>query len=456
MADFTNIFPNAKQFDTMNTLLAVIASKTGEAKIDSWYDVQQAVRLGVAPTLFPIGTQLISERAKTLTATVTGSTGVTAATVVAAAFIAKVGSVHGGAYEFVYDGGAWRLNDEAVILADYGITVTGTAAEGDKIVVQETTEKIVWDVVAHDYNVDPHNQYEHSMTLLTHECTVSSLQYDSREALFYIEDRMPAGTYNFTVKESEWSSEDIGKTFRFTLTKEIPAGGQIVLMADYNVTIAGSTVKTFASSSSETELETATVTEGASGISLGDVGNAPAGNINSLKRAQQGSNNWKESAMRRFLNSDDAAGSVWKPQTKFDRPPAWASSQAGWMNGLDPQFLAVVGTARINCKTNNEYEVDGSIADNYNADDKFWLASLSEIYGKPEGGLSDGTQFPYYEGSTDADKIKYNTSGAACRWWLRSPTPWQSHTVRYVYTDGVMYGEAAVIADGVAVTCVIF
>lgn len=40
-----------------------------------------------------------------------------------------------GTYTFTYDGTNWKLNDATVTLADYGLTVTGTVAEGDSITV---------------------------------------------------------------------------------------------------------------------------------------------------------------------------------------------------------------------------------------------------------------------------------------------------------------------------------
>lgn len=69
------------------------------------------------------------------TATVTG-TGITAASVTAATFGTKVGNVS-GTYTFAYDGTAtaWKLDGESVTLAQYGITPTGVAADGDTIKV---------------------------------------------------------------------------------------------------------------------------------------------------------------------------------------------------------------------------------------------------------------------------------------------------------------------------------
>ena len=51
--------PNASQFDLMNENLAKIANAiASDIDTSTWAGIQKAVRAGVAPDLFPIGTQL--------------------------------------------------------------------------------------------------------------------------------------------------------------------------------------------------------------------------------------------------------------------------------------------------------------------------------------------------------------------------------------------------------------
>ncbi len=385
MADMTNLFPNKAQFDTMNSLLAILASKSGEVRPDSWHAVQQAVRMGTAPTLFPVGTQLVCER-----------------------------------------------------------TTAGA-----------TPERIVWDVVAHDYNVPQRGQYEHSMTLLTHNCAVNALQYDSAEALYLCENVLAAGTYHFTLLANYEAEYGGGKTYQFTLTKPVPANGVIMFPWGWHIQAASTKISTYSTVTDTAAIESVAVTEGSGGTNLGTAdGNTP--NMNHTQRIRYGSNNWKESAMRQFLNSDAAAGAVWTPRTKFDRPPTWATSQAGWMNGLDPEFLAAVGTTKVTNRTNSLYEDEGNVSRNYYTEDKFWLPSTSEIYGESESGLSDGILFPYYDGATNAVRIKYNASGAARDWWSRSPYPADTSSVRFVRKNGPQSVSTAIDTAGVAVACAIF
>jgi hypothetical protein len=92
------------------------------------------------------------------TATVTG-TGVTAASVTAATFGTKVANAD-GTYEFeaeVADSTTtWKLDGATVTLSDYGITPTGTAADGDKISVAYVSAKAALTanaVLLHDVDV---------------------------------------------------------------------------------------------------------------------------------------------------------------------------------------------------------------------------------------------------------------------------------------------------------------
>lgn len=72
------------------------------------------------------------------TASIGESTGITAASVVAATFGEEVDDTSGTyKFEATVSGGTttWKLGDETVTLATYGITATGTAADGDIITI---------------------------------------------------------------------------------------------------------------------------------------------------------------------------------------------------------------------------------------------------------------------------------------------------------------------------------
>lgn len=89
------------------------------------------------PTDFTIDSVNILESA---TASIGESTGISAASVNAETFGAKVSNAD-GTYEFAYDGADWKLGETTVTLSQYGITVTGTASDGDTISVVYVSAK---------------------------------------------------------------------------------------------------------------------------------------------------------------------------------------------------------------------------------------------------------------------------------------------------------------------------
>ena len=314
---------------------------------------------------------------------------------------------------------------------------------GDQLTCTKGAEEIVWDIV---------NITNDSITLLMHSPT-TEMVYDAKEAIFAFPDGLAAGEYHFTIAQHTWVSTDVGKTLNFTLTQAIPEGGQLVLNGAYNATLVGTTISSFAGGSSATAIETVTMTEGDSGTDLGSIDNAGSAtnNSNSLQKALLGSNTWKDSAQRQWLNSDKAAGSVWTPQTAFDRPPAWATTIAGFMNGMEAEFLSVVApTTYVTCRNTIS---DGGGSDTLT--DKFYLPSRTEIFGADEvSGISEGTLYQYYVNATDADRIKYRAS-VAKYWRLRTPYASVSCNVHYVTTTGMLSNYAAIIALGAAAACII-
>ena len=123
-----NIFPNKEQFDTMNMLLASIASNTGAGiKVRNFKDIQTIVRAGLASKVFAIGDQIEIEKASTANAKVgEGSSGVTAVTVDVqkiSAALSEAGHAIAGSFELVYDGVNWKNEGGGTVnLANWGIT----------------------------------------------------------------------------------------------------------------------------------------------------------------------------------------------------------------------------------------------------------------------------------------------------------------------------------------------
>lgn len=455
-----------EKMDTLNLFLSEIAKGEGsEFKPQDWAHTQALVRTGLIDRAVGIGDQFISERGATITVTV-GHTeetesGITGATIVPETFIAAMGgTVHKGEYEFIYNGAEWHYNNDPVVLADYGITINGDPVHGDDIIVHETTTSLTWDVIGknHDTPTDP--QYTKTMTLAMHDQWGAAMQFDAAEALFAFPSGLTAGTYNFTVGAQPWYAGDVNKTIQFTISQDIPAGGQLRPTNLYNTTMIGKNIAVYASPTDTTATESVAMSEGSEGTSLGTVTRTVTGDINSIDRVYYGSNNYKESAIRQWLNSDKPAGQVWSPQTKWDRPPSWAATADGFMHNMDADFLAVVGKTHIVTARAVTYE-GGAAYDEM--DDYFFLLSRSQVYGGKEvSAVDEGSPYPYFSDysdlnaagtGADRNRIKYK-NGTAAYWWLRTPVTANGNIPRFVSTAGVVnYYHSAYYAYGVLPAC---
>ena len=309
----------------------------------------------------------------------------------------------------------------------------------------------LYDVVAHNYFKSVHDENAPTMTLLCHDI-IDGVQFDAPEAFYYADEALPAGTYNFTLTET-YSSWAAG-TYQFALAQTLPKGGQLAISGYADAAMTARQVRAFASRTATTATESVAITSGAGGTSLGTFGTA----LNHVQRVSYGSNNYKESAIRQFLNSPSAAGSVWTPQTKFDRPPSWMTSLEGFAAGFDDEFLAVVGEVVVPCSTNNTYESpDSAVVKGmpYTVTDRFYLASQSEIFGTTSSIVVDNSVlFPYYEGAANADRIKYK-NGSVAYWWLRSAYSWVANSVHIASSDGSLNYYSAVSAGGCVPACTI-
>ena len=292
---------------------------------------------------------------------------------------------------------------------------------GDQLVCKKGNDDLVWDIIGIDHDTPSDSQFTHSLTLQLHDCLPDKMQFDAPEALYYAENGLAAGTYNFTIQNYD-TTYGGGKTYQFELQNAVPAGGQLAFGWSYNT--QASAAKITAYNDEGTQIEQVGVIEGSGGTSLGTT-DGTSTNLNHIHRVRFGSNNYAESAVRQFLNSDKAAGSVWESKTNFDRPPAWNANTAGFMNGLDSDFLAVIGSVQKVTALNTVTDGGGSVT----LDDKFFLLSRSEVYGGLENNTNEGSPYPYFSNysdlsaagtGNDMNRIKLRNDSVQA-WWLRSP-----------------------------------
>ena len=346
---------------------------------------------------------------------------------------------------------------------------------GSRLVVSHNEySNIEIDVAAHNHHKKPGDPDAPTMTLLMHHC-IYGRQIDASELLWANtgDSALAAGAYNFTLyKGSNGGNTYEDGTYQFTTTKPIPAGGGWTHnkvgvwysnAADYkpeNITSGAVTTYDAAGTVLESGLA---VTVGSDGTALGTASNAKAdcvntiGTFNSIMRRAYGSNNWAESAARQWLNSSAAANSWWQRQTIFDLVPNYAN-KAGFLAGLDPDFVDALGAVDITTARNTIYEMGDTLGGSYTTRDKLFLPSMTEIGLGSNDSVAEGSVLPLYDGATQTDRIKYDQAAqtTARYWWLRSPDPWYACSVRIVDPSGALNSRGATDGYGLAAACVIY
>lgn len=340
------------------------------------------------------------------------------------------------------------------------IVRNGTASKifpvGTKMYCHRGNDILEWDVIGVDHDTPSDPQFTHSLTLQLHDCFPTAMQFDAPEAFYYAKNGLSAGTYYFSIDRTYDTTHNDLPSYQFTLTQAVPTAGQLCFGWAYNTQASAAKVTSYASARSTNAIEQVAVSEGTDGRNLGTLTVAGdfSHNLNSIHRVRYGSNNYKESAIRKWLNNSATAGSVWAPQNDFDRPPAWKDTTAGFMNGMDADFLAVIGNVT------NVTTKSGGGSDTTN--DTFFLLSRSEVYGGVEvSGVDEGAPYPYYADysslsapgiGSDSNRIKCkNDSAQIC--WIRTPLYGDRSSVRVVGKAGDIYNYYALYGFCFAPAC---
>lgn len=292
---------------------------------------------------------------------------------------------------------------------------------------------------------------EHIMTMLMKH-VIYGLQFDAPQAIIVPDETMAAGTYHFKLLSGYDTAYDGGKSVQFTLANDLAAGGQIVMNWPYNRTWIGKNITVY-DEFGTTAIETCVMSEGMGGTDLGDA-DGTVSILNHTQRARYGSNNYKESAMREWLNADGLAGQWQTQQTRFQRPCGYAANRAGFVTYLDPEFVAVIREGTHLNRTNEIFDLNGK-KQAYSTTEKFFLPSQEEIGFSSEGGIVCGTVFDFYDGAAQSDKIKYDITAqtTARHWWLRTPNPSYAHGERNVYSSGALSSNSASTGYGASAAC---
>ena len=184
---------------------------------------------------------------------------------------------------------------------------------------------------------------------------------------------------------------------------------------------------------------------------------AEPNNPNSYRKSY-GSNNWKYSNIRQWLNSSGTKGNWFSPTTSYDVAPNYATTYDGFMLGLDEDFKSVIGPV---VKTTANTSIDGG--GSYTTQDTIFLPSLTEMYGGLNNNISEGEAYIYFSENSslssagdgnDSNRIKYRNN-ATYYYDLRSPNPASSYTLRLVGSRGNIGYTYPNYGNGIAIACAV-
>jgi hypothetical protein len=463
-----------------SAILGVVGALGGDASgaIKHFSEMRQLTRLGLLSKYVKVGDLIAVSKESGISATVTG--GVTAATVTEDAFLAKAGTAETHAYEFLYDGAAWHIEGEPVELTDWGISITGTPAEGDAVVVHVQAGIVYFEAADHDYDVPADADREHSFSMISRDIlSYGTIPFSSPQALKAIAaDEFPsglaAGTYNITLNHGAYdNSTSQDGTYQFTTTQPVPVGGKIKhsTIGKYQSSsytkaqILAGTFTTYDASYNVIESGLVT-TEGNDGTSLGtataETKSYMSGtHLNSTRRQGQGSNRGLHSAMRKWLRSSAAGAgsgqiaSWWTASNEFDMPVK--TTLPGFLHGMDPEFVACIGPVRKRTCLHAWDRTDSTAYED--TVETVFQVSMTELgYGnndgvaecspKTDGTINKSGAYALYVGATNADRIK-RQNGTAKYYFHRSPLPSRADRVRDSGTDGSLHNDYASYTNGV-------
>lgn len=309
-----------------------------------------------------------------------------------------------------------------------------------------------------------------SMTVQWHYATPFGVQFNQYQAFFYSTEELPAGTYNIEIGTS-WGTHCVaGKSYQFTLTKPVPAGGQLAGFRGAPDNDPSTwKVYSYNTKSAVDAIETVSVTEGSSGTKLGVLKTGGDGKLNCLQRVAYGYNRWSQSAMRQWLNSEKGVGEWWTPQNDFDRCPDQLATKAGFLTGFDADFLEILRPTKVVTALNTitDSTSSNSVDPLETTYDKIYLPALEQMSIEPQLA-GEGTTWDYWKRASNMTTkmkqyqtypqirtfaIENHTSPQYVR--LRSASRGDSCGTWYVSSGGNVshYGYGAITALRCAPAC---
>jgi hypothetical protein len=329
---------------------------------------------------------------------------------------------------------------------------------GDQFVVPHSTlGDLTWDIIGIGQDTPADANYATNfpsgkpLTLQLHDC-LAARQFNGTQCNYKIIDTIAAGAWCIKLQHPDVAA-GVDTYYDFT----VPAGGYAIggmlrITAANNVNYYAPTNKTLASPTSNAAL---TAGEVNTKLGVSPAGGAQLSAQNDSSRVKSGSNRWAYSSVRQWLNSSAAAGAWWAQYSGdyyslAPSTPTYATDP-GFLNGMDTDFLAVVGNVTKRTALNTVTDgattnaTDGDIGANDYDDltEKFFFLSNDEANGTKINRITEGTPYTYYvaggaAGDTNqTPRIKYR-SAVVSTWWLRDPEHTTGYNTRYSTSLGAL------------------
>ncbi|RHB08795.1 DUF6273 domain-containing protein [Holdemanella biformis] len=302
------------------------------------------------------------------------------------------------------------------------------------------------DVTLEDGEVVP------GMWLQSHYTLPFGIQFSHQRAFIACPDGLKAGTYHFDF-ERDWGTHvKAGISYQFTLTKAVEKGGR--LAGCYGApSTAPTSWKVYSYSKDGITLnETVNVTQGSNGTNIGTIPyQKRSGNLNSMQEMAFGSNRWKTSALRQYLNSNKPKLKWWTAQDQWDICPDQLASKDGFLCGMPEEMLNCLKKVKVVTYANTVND-DGTEDITY---DYVTLTSLSQMFFKPQtsgegdahtywkrrsGRTTPCNLFQNYPNMVEYSVDNKTSPQSVC---LRSANQDNTNLTWYVYSEGSANGQYA-------------
>ena len=172
-----------------------------------------------------------------------------------------------------------------------------------------------------------------------------------------------------------------------------------------------------------------------------------------IERQSSGNNNWQYSNIEQWLNSDQS--SWYSAQHSADAPPSSDNvyynynpydTKPGFLYYWSDEEKAVLQDMTLTLANNTVTDGGGS----YTWTGKVWLPTYTQISGKQNNSISEGTQFSKFTDNASRVKTIHAmcaannqhcidnsiTDGTARNYWMSSAYPSRSYASWYVTSDG--------------------